>query len=70
MISEWMKVMLEEISRKKAEAEQARLEDQRRAEEQRRSEEHCSPDEQRRPGKHRSQGEAGGPRSVADRAQG
>jgi uncharacterized protein involved in exopolysaccharide biosynthesis len=26
MISEWMKVMLEEISRKKAEAEQARIE--------------------------------------------
>ena len=50
MISEWMKVMLEEISRKKAEAEQARLEDQRRAEE------------------HRSQGETGGPRTVADRA--
>ena len=52
MISEWMKVMLEEISRKKAEAEQARLEDQQRAEE------------------HRSQGETGGPRTVADRAQG
>jgi hypothetical protein len=30
MISEWMKVMLEEISRKKAEAEQARAEEQRR----------------------------------------
>jgi hypothetical protein len=35
MISEWMKVMLEEISRKKAEAEQSRLEEQRRREEQR-----------------------------------
>jgi hypothetical protein len=33
MISEWMKVMLEEISRKKAEAEQARAEEQRRHEE-------------------------------------
>jgi hypothetical protein len=30
MISEWMKVMLEEISRKRAEAEQARLEEQKR----------------------------------------
>ncbi len=31
MISEWMKVMLEEISRKNAEAQQARVEEQRRA---------------------------------------
>ena len=31
MTSEWMKVMLEEIERKKAEAEQARLEEARRA---------------------------------------
>jgi hypothetical protein len=30
MISEWMKVMLEEISRKKAEAEQAHIEEERR----------------------------------------
>jgi hypothetical protein len=30
MISEWMKVMLEEIARKKAEAEQDRVEEQRR----------------------------------------
>ena len=30
MTSEWMKVMLEEIARKKAEAEEARLEQQRR----------------------------------------
>jgi hypothetical protein len=37
MTSEWMKVMLEEIARKKAEAEQARSEEQVRAEEQRRS---------------------------------
>jgi hypothetical protein len=36
MISEWMKVMLEEISRKKAEEEQARIEEQRRIEERRR----------------------------------
>jgi hypothetical protein len=33
MISEWLKVMLEEISRKKAEAEQARIEEQARVEE-------------------------------------
>jgi hypothetical protein len=34
MISEWMKVMLDEISRKKAEAEQARVEEQKRGAEQ------------------------------------
>jgi hypothetical protein len=39
MISEWMKVMLEEISRKKAEEEQWRIEEQRRIEERRRREE-------------------------------
>ncbi|HME39429.1 MAG TPA: hypothetical protein VKG63_10765 [Steroidobacteraceae bacterium] len=39
MSSEWLKVMLEEISRKKAEAEQARVEDQTRLEEQTRVEE-------------------------------
>ena len=33
MMSEWMNVMLEEISRKKAEAEQARVEEQRRCNE-------------------------------------
>ena len=33
MISEWMKVMLEEISRKKAEMEQGRVEEQTRTEE-------------------------------------
>ena len=33
MISEWMKVMLEEIARKKAEEEQWRAEEQRRREE-------------------------------------
>ena len=38
MISEWMKVMLEEISRKKSEAEQIRAEEQRRAQEQGRGE--------------------------------
>jgi hypothetical protein len=31
MTSEWLKVMLDEIARKKAEAEEARLEEQRRA---------------------------------------
>jgi hypothetical protein len=30
MISEWLKVMLEEISRKNAEAEQGRIEEHRR----------------------------------------
>jgi hypothetical protein len=39
MISEWMKVMLEEISRKKAEEEQWRIEEQRRIEERRRRDE-------------------------------
>lgn len=39
MSSEWMKVMLEEIARKKAESEQARLEEQRRLDERRRSDE-------------------------------
>jgi hypothetical protein len=31
VISEWLKVMLEEISRKKEEAEHARVEEERRA---------------------------------------
>jgi hypothetical protein len=35
MSSEWMNVMLEEIARKKAEVEQARIEEQRRLEERR-----------------------------------
>jgi len=39
MISEWMKVMLEEISRKRTEAQQARVEEQQRIEEQQRREE-------------------------------
>ena len=34
MMSEWMKVMLEEIERKRADADQALLEQQRREEEQ------------------------------------
>jgi hypothetical protein len=38
MISEWMKVMLEEISRKRTEAQQARVEEQQREEQQRREE--------------------------------
>jgi hypothetical protein len=42
MSSEWMKVMLEEIARKKAEEEQWRAEEQLRAEEQRRREEASS----------------------------
>jgi hypothetical protein len=33
-MSEWMKVMLEEIARKKAEAEQALIEERRRCDEQ------------------------------------
>jgi hypothetical protein len=48
MTSEWMKVMLEEISRKKAEAEQARVEEQSRAEEQARFEEQARVEQQRR----------------------
>ena len=39
MISEWMKVMLEEISRKRTEAQQARVEEQQRIEEQQRRDE-------------------------------
>jgi hypothetical protein len=37
--SEWLKVMLEEIARKKDELEQVRLEEQRRGDEQPRSDE-------------------------------
>ena len=48
MISEWMKVMLEEISRKKAEAEQARVEEQARAEERAQTEEQARADERAR----------------------
>ncbi len=35
MLSEWMKVMIDEIARKKAEADSARVEQQRRHDEQR-----------------------------------
>ena len=35
-VSEWMRVMLEEIARKKAEEDEVRAEEQRRREEQRR----------------------------------
>ncbi len=37
MTSEWMRVMLDEIARKKAEAEQDRIEDERRRLEQQES---------------------------------
>ncbi len=37
MTSEWLKIMLDEIARKKAEADQARLERQRRIEERSRT---------------------------------
>ena len=37
MVSEWMRIMLEEIARKKAEQEQVRAEEQRRREENARS---------------------------------
>jgi hypothetical protein len=47
MSSEWMKVMLEEISRKKAEAEQARMEEQARADERARLEEQARVEQQR-----------------------
>jgi hypothetical protein len=65
VISEWMKVMLEEISRKKAEAAQGRIEEQTRRAEQSRGEEPAHRD-----------GEAGrdepvaAPRSDPGRAQG
>jgi hypothetical protein len=65
MISEWMKVMLDEISRKKAEAEQARAEEQRRGDEQSRG------DEQRHRVEQRRADEPAAPqRSGPDRAQG
>ena len=43
-----MKVMLEEISRKKSEAAEARAEEQTRRDEQGRADEHVRPDEQGR----------------------
>ena len=48
MSSEWMKVMLDEISRKKAEAEQARIEEQARIDERARLEEKGRVEEQAR----------------------
>jgi hypothetical protein len=45
MTSEWMKVMLEEISRKKAEALQSRVEEQTRHIEQKRRNEQTRPEE-------------------------
>jgi len=48
MSSEWMKVMLEEISRKKAEAEQARIEEQARIQEQGRVDEPARVEERTR----------------------
>jgi hypothetical protein len=57
MISEWMKVMLEEISRKKAEAEAAREEEKRRET----SEYRETPERRKEPPP---------PRSGTDRAQG
>jgi hypothetical protein len=56
MSSEWMKVMLEEISRKKAEAEQARLEEQARAEERTRLEEHARVEQKKRRDEDSAQG--------------
>jgi hypothetical protein len=43
MMSEWMKVMLEEISRKKSEAAQARVEEQTRHDERERRDEPIAP---------------------------
>lgn len=40
-MSEWLKVMLEEIARKKAEVEQVRAEAQRRSDERGRGDEGC-----------------------------
>ncbi len=48
MTSEWMKVMLEEISRKKAEAEQARVDEQARADERTRANEQTNVEEEPR----------------------
>jgi hypothetical protein len=48
-MSEWMKVMLEEISRKKSEAAEARAEEQTRRDEQGRADEYVRPDEHVRP---------------------
>jgi hypothetical protein len=49
MSSEWMKVMLDEIARKKAESEQARGEEQRRSDERQRALEQPGKQEQQEP---------------------
>jgi hypothetical protein len=65
MISEWLKVMLEEISRKKTEAEQARIDERALIEERERIEGQTAGDEQRR------REEPGcAPRSGPNRARG
>jgi hypothetical protein len=70
MTSEWMKVMLEEISRKKAEAAQASVEEQTRHDEQvSRGEQGRSGEQERNDGQGRSD-EPIAPRSGADRARG
>ncbi len=77
MSSEWMKVMLEEISRKKAESEQARAEELRREDERRRKDEPQRKDERQRkadPARHVEQVVGDRPavpaQSGADRARG
>ncbi|MGB6355383.1 MAG: hypothetical protein WBF21_15520 [Steroidobacteraceae bacterium] len=77
MSSEWMKVMLEEIARKKAESEQARAEERQRAEEgrsaedQRRARAQPRAEEQRRAEeRQRGGGQGSLPRSGADRLHG
>ena len=59
MISEWMKVMLDEIARKRAEAEQARIEERIRLAEQGGRDAEAGRDEP-----------IASPRSSADRARG
>jgi hypothetical protein len=74
MISEWMKVMLGEIDRKKVEAEQGRAEDRRRSqerqgvEERQPAEERLAVDEPQRSQPQRTERKS--PRSGADRARG
>jgi hypothetical protein len=59
MMSEWMKVMLEEIARKKAETVEARIEEQRRLDDQKRRDERGRREDAIVP-----------PRSGTDRARG
>ena len=68
MSSEWMKVMLEEISRKKAESEQARAEEARREEAGQRAEEGLRAQEGLRE-QVRGDRPAAPPRSGVDRAR-